>query len=158
MGLLECSSVAGSLSTGSIAEAAAPQRARRRRRVSGTRSASRVGHARLSIIDLETGAQPLYSPDARLVLVCNGELYDFERQRGELQREGSRFTTNSDSELIIHLYLKYGEHFYQHLRGEFAFLLYDRSLGRLIAARDRFGIKPLYVARTKAGGWAFRPK
>ena len=113
------------------------------------------GHTRLSIIDLETGAQPLHSADARLVLVCNGELYDFERQRGELQREGSRFTTNSDSELIIHLYLKYGEHFYQHLRGEFAFLLYDRSLGRLIAARDRFGIKPLYVARTKAGGWAF---
>lgn len=113
------------------------------------------GHTRLSIIDLETGAQPLHSADARLVLVCNGELYDFERQRGELQREGSRFTTNSDSELIIHLYLKYGERFYQHLRGEFAFLLYDRSLGRLIAARDRFGIKPLYVARTKAGGWAF---
>jgi asparagine synthase (glutamine-hydrolysing) len=57
--------------------------------------------------------------------------------------------------LIIHLYLKHGERFYEHLRGEFAFLLYDRSLGRLIAARDRFGIKPLYVARTKAGGWAF---
>ena len=114
-----------------------------------------LGHARLSIIDLKTGAQPLYSHDARLALVCNGEIYDFERQRGELEREGSRFATNSDSELIIHLYLKHGERFYEHLRGEFAFLLYDRLLGRLIAARDRFGIKPLYVARTKAGGWAF---
>ncbi|MGB7948856.1 MAG: asparagine synthase (glutamine-hydrolyzing) [Candidatus Binatia bacterium] len=114
-----------------------------------------LGHARLSIIDLKTGAQPLYSHDARLALVCNGEIYDFERQRGELEREGSRFATNSDSELIIHLYLKHGDRFYEHLRGEFAFLLYDRSLGRLIAARDRFGIKPLYVARTKAGGWAF---
>jgi asparagine synthase (glutamine-hydrolysing) len=114
-----------------------------------------LGHARLSIIDLKTGAQPLYSHDARLALVCNGEIYDFERQRGELEREGSRFASNSDSELIIHLYLKHGERFYEHLRGEFAFLLYDRSLGRLIAARDRFGIKPLYVARTKAGGWAF---
>src|SRR5262245_15122650 len=114
-----------------------------------------LGHARLSIIDLQTGAQPLYSHDARLALVCNGEIYDFERQRGELEREGCRFVTNSDSELIIHLYLKHGERFYEHLRGEFAFLLYDRSLGRLIAARDRFGIKPLYVARTKAGGWAF---
>jgi asparagine synthase (glutamine-hydrolysing) len=114
-----------------------------------------LGHARLSIIDLETGAQPLYSHDARLVLVCNGEIYDFERQRGELEREGGQFVSNSDSELIIHLYLRHGERFYEHLRGEFAFLLYDRSLGRLIAARDRFGIKPLYVARTKAGGWAF---
>ncbi len=114
-----------------------------------------LGHARLSIIDLKTGAQPLYSHDARLALVCNGEIYDFERQRGELEREGSRFATNSDAEVIIHLYLKHGEGFYEHLRGEFAFLLYDRALGRLIAARDRFGIKPLYVARTKGGGWAF---
>jgi asparagine synthase (glutamine-hydrolysing) len=114
-----------------------------------------LGHARLSIIDLKTGAQPLYSHDARLVLVCNGEIYDFERQRGELEKEGSRFASNTDSELIIHLYLRYGERFYEHLRGEFAFLLYDRSLGRLIAVRDRFGIKPLYVARTRAGGWAF---
>ena len=114
-----------------------------------------LGHVRLSIIDLETGAQPLYSHDARVVLVCNGEIYDFERQREELEREGFKFTTNSDSEVIIHLYLKYGDRFYEHLRGEFAFLLYDRSLGRLIAVRDRFGIKPLYVARTKAGGWAF---
>jgi asparagine synthase (glutamine-hydrolysing) len=114
-----------------------------------------LGHTRLSIIDLETGAQPLYSADGRLALVCNGELYDFERQRDELQREGYRFATKSDSELIIHLYLKHGELLYQHLRGEFAFLLYDSSRGSLIAARDRFGIKPLYVARTKAGGWAF---
>jgi asparagine synthase (glutamine-hydrolysing) len=114
-----------------------------------------LGHTRLSVIDLKTGAQPLYSHDARLALVCNGEIYDFERQRSELEREGSRFASNSDSELIIHLYLKHGDRFYEHLRGEFAFLLYDRSLGRLIAARDRFGIKPLYVARTNGGGWAF---
>jgi asparagine synthase (glutamine-hydrolysing) len=114
-----------------------------------------LGHTRLSVIDLETGAQPLYSHDARLALVCNGEIYDFERQRGELEREGARFASNSDSELIIHLYLKYGDCFYAHLRGEFAFLLYDRLLGRLIAARDRFGIKPLYVARTRARGWIF---
>ncbi|HEY7217571.1 MAG TPA: asparagine synthase (glutamine-hydrolyzing) [Candidatus Binatia bacterium] len=114
-----------------------------------------LGHARLSIIDLKTGTQPLYSHDGRVVLVCNGEIYDFERQRGELEREGYRFASHSDSDLIIHLYLKHGERFYEHLRGEFAFLLYDRLLGRLIAARDRFGIKPLYVVRTKAGGWAF---
>src|SRR5262245_45321466 len=100
-----------------------------------------LAHARLSIIDLETGAQPLYSHDARVTLVCNGEIYDFERQRTELEREGFRFTSNSDAEVIIHLYLKHGECFYKYLRGEFAFLLYDRSLGRLIAVRDRFGIK-----------------
>jgi asparagine synthase (glutamine-hydrolysing) len=97
----------------------------------------------------------MYSHDGRIALVCNGELYDFERQRGELEREGARFASQSDSELIIHLYLKHGQRFYEHLRGEFAFLLYDRTLGLLIAARDRFGIKPLYVARTMAGGWAF---
>lgn len=114
-----------------------------------------LGHARLSVIDLNTGAQPLYSEDGRLVLVCNGELYDFERQRAELERDGHRFVSHTDSELIIHLYLKHGQRFYEHLRGEFAFLLYDRSLGLLIAARDRFGIKPLYVARTRSGGWAF---
>jgi asparagine synthase (glutamine-hydrolysing) len=68
-----------------------------------------LGHARLAIIDLKTGAQPLYSHDARIALVCNGEIYDFERQRSELEREGSRFATNTDSELIIHLYLKYGD-------------------------------------------------
>jgi len=114
-----------------------------------------LGHARLSIIDLQTGAQPLYSHDGRIALVCNGELYDFERQRGELERGGCRFASKTDSELIIHLYIKHGERFYEQLRGEFAFLLYDRLLGLLIAARDRFGIKPLYVARTQAGGWAF---
>lgn len=103
-----------------------------------------LGHARLSIIDLETGAQPLYAQNDELVLVCNGEIYDFERIRNELQALGHEFYTKSDSEVILHLYREYGKEFVHHLRGEFAFLLLDKSKRVLIAVRDRFGIKPLY--------------
>ncbi|MBI2433300.1 MAG: asparagine synthase (glutamine-hydrolyzing) [Candidatus Hydrogenedentes bacterium] len=103
-----------------------------------------LGHARLSIIDLDTGAQPLYSEDQDLVLVCNGEIYDFERIREELIQQGHRFSTRSDSEVILHLYQEHGLDFVHHLRGEFAFLLYDRGEQKLLAVRDRFGIKPLF--------------
>ena len=103
-----------------------------------------LGHARLSIIDLATGAQPLYSEDGDVVLVCNGEIYDFERLREELITLGHVFRTRSDSEVIIHLYQQYGLAFVDHLRGEFAFLLYDRTDRKLLAVRDRFGIKPLF--------------
>ncbi len=103
-----------------------------------------LGHARLSIIDLETGAQPLYSENRDLVLVCNGEIYEFERLRGELQNKGHVFATGSDSEVILHLYEEHGLDFVDHLRGEFAFLLYDKANGILLAVRDRFGIKPLF--------------
>src|SRR5271166_987097 len=117
--------------------------------------AAGIAHARLSIIDLEQGAQPLFNEDERISVVCNGEVYDFERQRSELERAGHRFRTNSDSELIIHLYEEHGLAFLHHLRGEFAFLLLDSVHRRLIAVRDRFGIKPLYVARTDRNGWIF---
>jgi asparagine synthase (glutamine-hydrolysing) len=103
-----------------------------------------LGHARLSIIDLETGAQPLYSENDAIVLVCNGEIYDFERIRDELTALGHVFQTKSDSEVIIHLYQQHGPDFFKHLRGEFAFLLYDREKAVLLAVRDRFGIKPLF--------------
>ena len=103
-----------------------------------------LGHARLSIIDLATGAQPLYSEDEDIVLVCNGEIYDFERLREELIVQGHAFRTRSDSEVIIHLYQQHGLAFVDRLRGEFAFLLYDRGEGKLLAVRDRFGIKPLF--------------
>jgi asparagine synthase (glutamine-hydrolysing) len=103
-----------------------------------------LGHARLSIIDLATGAQPLYSEDEDIVLVCNGEIYDFERLREELKSKGHAFRTGSDSEVIIHLYQQYGLAFTDHLRGEFAFLLYDRRAQKMLAVRDRFGIKPLF--------------
>ena len=103
-----------------------------------------LGHARLCIIDLATGAQPLYSEDGGIVLVCNGEIYDFERLREELILLGHVFRSLSDSEVIIHLYEQYGLDFVDYLRGEFAFLLYDRHDGKVLAVRDRFGIKPLF--------------
>jgi asparagine synthase (glutamine-hydrolysing) len=103
-----------------------------------------LGHARLSIIDLETGDQPIASEDRRLRLVANGELYDFERIRGELERDGHVFRTRSDSEIALHLYEDRGARAVHALRGEFAFAIWDGRDDVLFAARDRFGIKPLY--------------
>lgn len=112
-------------------------------------------HRRLSIIDPEKGDQPLFDRDGNTVLVCNGEIYDYERLRAELRREGYAFQTGSDSEIILQMYLKHGLEFLTRLRGEYAFLLLDRKRGRLVAARDRFGIKPLCFAGTDSGGWCF---
>jgi len=111
-------------------------------------------HTRLAVIDIKTGDQPLHSQDGNLTLICNGELYDFERIRGELEAKGHRFRTKSDSEIILYLYQEHGLGCFEHLRGEFAFLLYDRAKRRLIVARDRFGIKPLYFSRL-ADGFVF---
>lgn len=108
-----------------------------------------LGHARLSIIDLTTGDQPLASEDGKVHAVVNGELYDFQRIRGELEARGHRFATRSDSEILIHLYQDLGAACLQKLRGEFAFVLWDESNQTIFAARDRFGIKPLYYARHK---------
>ena len=110
-----------------------------------------LAHTRLAVIDLQTGDQPLYSADGNLVLVVNGEIYDFERIRSELEAKGHRFQTKSDSEVILHLYEEFGLECFEHLRGEFAFLLYDRAERLLIASRDRFGIKPLYFSRLDRG-------
>jgi len=103
-----------------------------------------MGHARLSIIDLHTGDQPLFSQDRQQVITVNGEFYDYKRIRTNLRLEGATFTTKSDSEIALPLYEKYGLDFVQHLRGEFAFALYDAEQERLILVRDRFGIKPLF--------------
>src|SRR6516164_6538563 len=103
-----------------------------------------LGHARLSIIDLTTGDQPIANEDEKIHIVVNGEFYDFERQRRELERRGHLFRTRSDSEIALHLYEEFGAHCVHQLRGEFAFVLYDKANQMLFAARDRFGIKPLY--------------
>jgi asparagine synthase (glutamine-hydrolysing) len=106
-------------------------------------------HARLSIIDLDENRarQPFRSADDNLLLAHNGEFYDYKRLRTELTLGGARFRTKSDSELVLHLYPRLGlEDMMQHLRGEFAFSLYDRHHDRLMLVRDRFGIKPLYWA------------
>ena len=105
-----------------------------------------LGHARLSIIDLATGDQPIASEDGRLQIVVNGEFYDFERIQEELTRRGHRLRTRSDSEIALHLYEELGTGCLEQLRGEFAFILWDGRTGQLFAARDRFGIKPLYYA------------
>lgn len=106
-----------------------------------------LSHARLSIVDLDEnrGRQPFESTDGRLMLAKNGELYDYQRIRADLTSRGDRFQTKSDSEMILHLYPRLGlDAMLPHLRGEFAFSLYDRQEERLMLVRDRFGIKPLY--------------
>jgi asparagine synthase (glutamine-hydrolysing) len=111
-------------------------------------------HARLSIIDLdeERGRQPFISDDQRLMLTKNGELYDYQRLRADLTARGARFRTKSDSELVLHLYPRLGlDDTLPHLRGEFAFALFDRDDDTLHLVRDRFGIKPLYWTEIDGG-------
>jgi asparagine synthase (glutamine-hydrolysing) len=106
-----------------------------------------LGHARLSIIDLVTGDQPIANEDETIRVVVNGEFYDYERIQKELEARGHRLRTRSDSEILLHLYEDFGVHCMEHLRGEFAFVLWDEADGVLFAGRDRFGIKPLYYAQ-----------
>ena len=102
-----------------------------------------LGHRRLGLVDREGGAQPLANADGTVHAVVNGELYDAAAIRQRLERRGHRFRTRSDSELVVHLYVQHGLGALEHLRGEFAFVLWDAHARRLIAARDRFGVKPL---------------
>ncbi|KAJ7776969.1 putative asparagine synthase [Mycena maculata] len=102
-----------------------------------------LGHCRLSIIDLETGDQPLSDEEGMIQCVVTGEIYDHERIRAELEAQGSAFKTKSDSEIVIQLYKHQSFNALSSLRGEFAFVLYDASRRLLFAARDRFGVKPL---------------
>ncbi|CAK5283674.1 unnamed protein product [Mycena citricolor] len=103
-----------------------------------------LGHARLSIIDLATGQQPLSDETGGIQCVVTGELYDYARIRAELEANGAVFKTHSDSELVVHLYQQNGFNLLHSLRGEFAFVLYDATRKLVFAARDRLGIKPLY--------------
>jgi asparagine synthase (glutamine-hydrolysing) len=105
-----------------------------------------LGHARLSIIDLATGAQPIASEDGRSQIAVNGEFYGYEAIQRELERSGHRLRTRSDSEIALHLYQDLGPQCLHHLRGEFAFIIWDDNHRTLFAARDRFGIKPLFYA------------
>ena len=108
-------------------------------------------HARLSIIDLAGGDQPLFADDGRLVLIANGEIYNFVELRLDLESRGAVFTTHSDCETILHAFLHYGEDFLANLNGMFAFALFDKQAGTLLLARDRLGIKPLFFAETAEG-------
>ena len=105
-----------------------------------------LAHTRLSIIDLEGGDQPILSLDGDMVLVANGEIYNYIELRKELLQEGCRFITRSDSETILQAYVSCGEDFVNRLYGMFAFALLDKKSERLFIGRDRLGIKPLYYA------------
>ena len=106
-----------------------------------------MGMRRLSIIDLAGGQQPLFNEDKTLALVCNGEIYNHVELRAQLIETGHRFSTHSDCEVILHLYEEGGAACLARLRGMFAFALWDSKRQRLFAARDRLGIKPLYLHR-----------
>ena len=103
-----------------------------------------LGHARLSIIDLSTGDQPIASEDQRTRIVANGEFYGYEAIQRELESRGHHLRTRSDSEIALHLYEELGPQCLHQLRGEFAFAIWDEKQHCLFAARDRFGIKPLF--------------
>jgi asparagine synthase (glutamine-hydrolysing) len=105
-----------------------------------------LGHARLSIIDLATGDQPIVSEDEQVRIVVNGEFYGYEAIQRELEQSGHRLRTRSDSEVALHLYEDLGTQCLHRLRGEFAFVLWDERTRSIFAARDRFGIKPLFYA------------
>lgn len=101
-----------------------------------------LGMRRLAIIDLSLGHQPMFNEDESVLVVFNGEIYNYRELQKELQQRGHRFRTNSDTEVIVHAYEEYGDDCVKHLRGMFTFALWDRKRERLLAARDRFGKKP----------------
>ena len=105
-----------------------------------------LGFCRLSIIDLESGNQPLYNENGTLSLVFNGEIYNYRELREELKRKGHIFSTETDSEVLLHGYEEYGKKLLKKLRGMFAFAIWDSEKKQLFAARDFFGIKPFYYA------------
>ena len=110
-----------------------------------------LGHARLSIIDLAGGAQPVHNEDRTVWISYNGEVFNYLELREMLERRGHRFYTRTDTEVIVHLYEELGDDFVQQLNGQFAFALWDRPRRRLLLVRDRAGILPLYYTRTGDG-------
>ena len=120
---------------------------------SGIHIIDQVGmvHTRLSIIDLAGGHQPLLACDDDLVLVANGEIYNHVELRETLEAKGYQFSTYSDCETILHAYREFGDSFLEHLYGMFAFALYDKRKQRLILARDRLGMKPLFIGYHEQG-------
>ena len=105
-------------------------------------------HARLSIIDLQTGDQPIHNEDQTVWTIFNGEIFNYIELRDELVTRGHVFSTHSDTEVIVHLYEEYGDDFVKHLNGQFAIALYDITNQRLLLIRDRVGIAPLFYAQS----------
>lgn len=112
-----------------------------------------LAHARLSIIDLESGDQPIRNEDGSIQVIFNGEIFNYLELRAELVEQGHRFYTRSDTEVICHLYEEYGLSFVDHMIGQFAIALWDGNSGKVVLARDRTGIRPLFY--TEVGGRLF---
>jgi asparagine synthase (glutamine-hydrolysing) len=104
-----------------------------------------LGHRRLAVIDVQGGRQPM-SVDGLAVVTYSGEVYNFRELRAELEAKGHRFRTRSDTEVVLHAYLEWGEGFVDRLNGMYAFALWDCRTEELLLVRDRMGIKPLYCA------------
>lgn len=118
-----------------------------------------LGMRRLSIIDLKTGDQPVFNCDRSVIVMMNGELYNYREVRADLEKRGHKFTTNSDTEILPHLYEEYGDALVDHVNGMYAFSLWDSRAKKLIIARDRFGEKPLYYGVFDGKLiWASEPK
>ena len=106
-----------------------------------------IGMRRLSIIDVHEGKQPIYNEDKSKVITFNGEIYNFQKLREALVAAGHKFTTHTDTEVILHGYEEYGTDILKKLRGMFAFVIYDFKTKELFGARDPFGIKPFYYTQ-----------
>ena len=103
-----------------------------------------LAHARLSIIDLAGGDQPIHNEDKTLWVVFNGEIFNYPELREDLIQKGHKFYTNTDTEILIHLYEDHGPDMLQFLNGQFAFAIWDKNTDKLFLARDRVGIRPLF--------------
>jgi asparagine synthase (glutamine-hydrolysing) len=114
-----------------------------------------LGHRRLSIIDLSSGQQPLFNEDSTVVVVYNGEIYNFQELAEELKSKGHVFRTHCDTEVIVHAWEEWGRRCVERFRGMFAFSIWDRNRGELFIARDRLGIKPLYFSELSDGYFIF---
>lgn len=110
-----------------------------------------IGHTRLSIIGIDNGSQPFTSDDQQVYVLVNGEIYNHKSIRAELQALGDSFTTESDCEVVLHLYQRKGMSFLDELQGEYAGIVVDRTINRIFAFRDRFGVKPLFFASDDQG-------
>src|ERR1041385_165644 len=114
-----------------------------------------LGHRRLSIVDVAAGHQPMTNEDGSLHIIFNGEIYNHTEFRTSLEAKGHRYQTHCDTETILHLYEEYGERCVDHLRGMFAFAIWDQPQRELFIARDRLGVKPLYYAQAGDGSLYF---
>ncbi len=107
-----------------------------------------LGHRRLAIIDLDNGKQPMISKDKNIIVIFNGEIYNYLELKKELEEKHHTFSTNSDTEVLLHGYEQWGDNLPKKLRGMFAFAIWNKKNNTLFCARDNFGIKPLYYYKS----------